>query len=68
MKLLSFIALAICAILCNPSIAIAQTTVLEVGNESVSLSDFEHIYGKNNRDSIVTMEALDEYMVREIQT
>jgi peptidyl-prolyl cis-trans isomerase SurA len=62
MKLLSFIALAICAILCNPSIAIAQTTVLEVGNESVSLSDFEHIYGKNNRDSIVTMEALDEYM------
>lgn len=62
MKLFSFIALAICVLLCNPSITTAQSTVLEVGNESVSLSDFEHIYGKNNRDSVVTKEALDEYM------
>jgi len=62
MKLFSYVALAICVLFCNPSIATAQTPVLEVGNESVSLSDFAHIYGKNNRDSVVTVEALDEYM------
>ena len=36
--------------------------VITVGEESVSLNDFKHIYGKNNRDSVITREALDEYM------
>ena len=36
--------------------------VLTVGTETVSISDFEHIFLKNNRDSIITQEALDEYM------
>ena len=36
--------------------------VLEVGGELVTLSDFQHVYGKNNRDSVYTVEALDEYM------
>ena len=40
----------------------AETYVLEVGNELVSLADFTHVYGKNNRDSVYTVEALDEYM------
>lgn len=39
-----------------------ETYVLEVGNEMVTLSDFKHVYGKNNRDSVYTIEALDEYM------
>ena len=34
--------------------------VLTVGEESVSLADFEHIFLKNNRDSVITEAALDE--------
>ena len=40
----------------------AQEAVLTVGEESVSLADFEHIFLKNNRDSVITEAALDEYM------
>jgi peptidyl-prolyl cis-trans isomerase SurA len=39
-----------------------ETHVLEVGSELVTLADFKHVYGKNNRDSVYTVEALDEYM------
>jgi len=46
---------------------IAQTEtekeyVLSVGGDEVTLDDFQHIYGKNNRDSVITRELLDEYM------
>ncbi|HIO15566.1 MAG TPA: hypothetical protein EYN19_01825, partial [Flavobacteriales bacterium] len=34
--------------------------VITVGEESVSLNDFKHIYGKNNRDSVITREAIEE--------
>ena len=37
-------------------------TVLTVGDESISIADFEHIFLKNNRDSAITAAALDEYM------
>ena len=40
----------------------AQDAVLTVGEESVSLADFEYIFLKNNRDSVITEAALDEYM------
>ena len=30
----------------------STTTVLQIGGEDVSLSDFQAIYGKNNRDSV----------------
>ena len=40
----------------------ASETVLTVGDEAVSLSDFEHIFMKNNRDSLVTVASLDEYL------
>ena len=36
--------------------------VLEVGPEQVTLEDFKHVFGKNNRDSVYTIEALDDYM------
>ena len=39
-----------------------ETYVLEVGSEMVTLADFKHVYGKNNRDSVYTIEALDDYM------
>ena len=38
------------------------TIVLEVGDEQVTLADFLHVFGKNNRDSVYTVEGLDEYM------
>lgn len=38
------------------------TEVLRVGTEIVTIADFEHIFLKNNRDSVITREALDEYM------
>lgn len=59
MKLNHFFALAFITLF--SANAISQS-VLTVGNEEVSLSDFEHIYLKNNRDSVITSEALDEYM------
>ncbi len=37
-------------------------TVVTVAGEEVSAQDFEHIFKKNNRDSLVTPAALDEYM------
>lgn len=63
MKLNRFFAVAFTALFCN--LALAQTSnkvVLKVGDESVTLSDFEHIYKKNNDDVAVTKEGLDEYM------
>ena len=37
-------------------------TVVTVAGEAVSADDFAHIFKKNNRDSVVTPGALDEYM------
>ena len=45
---------------CLP-LANAQT-VVTVAGDAVSADDFAHIFKKNNRDSVVTPEALDEYM------
>lgn len=45
--------------------AIAQdksAAVLTVDGEATSLEEFENIFRKNNRDSAITREALDEYM------
>ena len=39
-----------------------NSVILTVGTEVVSLADFKYIYSKNNRDSIITSRALDEYM------
>ena len=46
-----------------PNAGMAQSTdVLDIAGERVSLSDFQHVYGKNNRDSVYSVEALDDYM------
>ena len=44
-----------------PNASVAQT-VLTVAGESVSAEDFAHIFKKNNRDSLISNESLDEYM------
>lgn len=37
-------------------------TILTVGDETVTADDFQHVFLKNNRDSVITAAALDEYM------
>lgn len=39
-----------------------KATVLTVAGENVTLEEFENIFRKNNRDSVITQKALDEYM------
>jgi len=39
-----------------------NTAVLTVDGEPTSLEEFENIFRKNNRDSAITAQALDEYM------
>ena len=36
--------------------------VLKVGEQYVTLADFDHIFRKNNRDGAATVESLDAYM------
>lgn len=36
--------------------------VLNVDGEAVTLEEFENIFKKNNRDSVITQKALDDYM------
>jgi peptidyl-prolyl cis-trans isomerase SurA len=59
MKLNIFLAVFATAFVC--SFTTAQT-VLSIDGEHVSLSDFEHIYKKNNNEKAITKEGLDEYM------
>ena len=42
--------------------AVPSAVVLSVDGEDVSLEEFENIFRKNNRDSVVTKASLDEYM------
>ena len=67
----SLISLVACGILGSASVllnaqvtdsATAETIILSVGEETVILGDFEHIFLKNNRDSVITQKALDEYL------
>ena len=39
-----------------------KTAVLTVDGEPTSLEEFENIFRKNNRDSAITAQSLDEYM------
>lgn len=37
-------------------------TILTVSDETVTTADFQHVFMKNNRDSVITTASLDEYM------
>ncbi len=55
------------ALICLTGATFAQQsnrdkTVLTVENENISLGDFEAVFKKNNRDSVITAESIDEYM------
>lgn len=39
-----------------------KATVLTIEGENITLEEFENIFRKNNRDSVITKAALDEYM------
>jgi peptidyl-prolyl cis-trans isomerase SurA len=39
-----------------------QATVLTIENEAVTVEEFDNIFRKNNRDSVITPASLDEYM------
>ncbi len=54
--------LATAALLWSATIAVPAQNVLNFAGETVSAEDFAHIFKKNNRDSVITAESLDEYM------
>ncbi len=54
--------LMLCFVMMFAAQAQDANTVLTVANERVSIDDFEAIFKKNNRDSVITKKALDEYM------
>lgn len=39
-----------------------QKTILKVGDDAISMNEFKTIYFKNNKDSVVTQEDLEQYM------
>jgi len=39
-----------------------KATILTIDGEAVTLEEFDNIFRKNNRDSVITQTALDEYM------
>ena len=39
-----------------------KATILTIDGESITLEEFDNIFRKNNRDSVITQAALDEYM------
>ncbi len=63
---ISIVLLSFCTttILAQPGAGVvkSQQTVLTIDGETVSLEEFETIFKKNNRDSVITPAALDEYM------
>ena len=64
MKLNKILAVLVTAFVCSYSLAQTSSnqTVLTIDGEHVSMSDFEHIYKKNNNEKAITKDGLDEYM------
>ena len=62
MKLKIFLAVFSTAFVCSITNAQSSKTVLTIDQEQVSISDFEHIYKKNNNETTITKEGLNEYM------
>ena len=64
MKVKSLVVLSF-LVACAFSPVLAQdknATVLSVDGEPTSLEEFENIFRKNNRDSAISQQSLDEYM------
>ena len=54
--------LALSVLVCAAAGTVHAQTVLTIAGEAVSAEDFSHIFKKNNRDSLITAESLDDYM------
>lgn len=52
----------VCCSFFNVTAQDKNTAVLTVDGEPTSLEEFENIFRKNNRDSVITAQSLDEYM------
>lgn len=39
-----------------------KATILTIDGEAITLEEFDNIFRKNNRDSVITQQALDDYM------
>jgi peptidyl-prolyl cis-trans isomerase SurA len=39
-----------------------KATILTIQGENITLEEFENIFRKNNRDSVITQQSLDDYM------
>ncbi|MEZ4799150.1 MAG: peptidylprolyl isomerase [Flavobacteriales bacterium] len=64
MKLLNRIAILVAITLMSLNINAQNknATVLTIAGDNISLEEFENIFRKNNRDSVITQASLDEYM------
>ncbi|MGB0423221.1 MAG: peptidylprolyl isomerase [Flavobacteriales bacterium] len=62
MKFFKYLAIALCLSFTGLLQAQDGDIILSVENEKVTKQDFESIFRKNNRDSLITKESLDEYM------
>ena len=57
-----FLLIPFIAILFNVQSFAQENVLLEIDNEKVTLEEFKRIYFKNNKDSALTMESLEEYL------
>ena len=62
MKFFKYLAIALCLSFTGLLQAQDGDVILSVEDEKVTKQDFESIFRKNNRDSLITKESLDEYM------
>lgn len=63
MKRYSLILILFVSLITNKALSQNKdATVLTIENENVTVEEFENIFKKNNRDSVITPAALDEYM------
>lgn len=62
MKPTTLIISALCLLFSMAAGAQKSQVVLSLAGENVTVEEFENIFRKNNRDSVITAQALDEYM------
>ena len=61
-KAMRILVLSCALVLTSLGLFAQSDVVMTLGNEQVSIADFEAIFKKNNRDSVISKADLDEYM------
>lgn len=62
MKKLAILSFALCVAVNGLFAQQKEAIVLSIDGQGVTLEEFENIFKKNNRDSVITQQSLDEYM------